>query len=621
MKKLLLFKKMPKKKHLIIISICVMILVTGGYFFTHRKSKPASLNYLTTKVDRGTIEDTLEGSGTLQPSERYTLKTKAGGTVNSILVTEGTPVKKGQPLLCIDNPEVAIQAKQAELEWEIARNDLNTLLNASTETDYEIRSAALKVEQYKLALQNKLDEKDSLIIKAPFSGTILDMDLKVGKTVNNGDTVLSFATSDGMEVVANFSADVINTLSPGMETKVFVTGLAETYAGVVKEIAFSSSNASNNNNNSDNDRTGNTTAGKFEAIITVINPDENLKPGMETYNTVILASDQEQDLFLFKQASGYLRYTESENITAEVNGTIAEIYHREGEKVFKDELLLYLENKELDRQIKEAENQLAIAEEELRKLLNPDEETRRQQELKVAQNEQEMSYKQEKLNSLTVTAPIDGIVVSLEVLTGDELIEGQELIVISNFAKNTLEISVDELDINKLRFDQEAQITIDALPETTLTGKVIGIAQEGTTSDGVTIYPVTLEVDYTEGIKGGMTASATIQLEKRKNVLRIPAEALITNNNQTMVRLAENGQFKMQPIKIGLNNGHWVEVLEGLKEGQEIVLVAASAEKTNENTMTRMQVPGGPGGMGMPGGGQIRIQTGTGNSGNSRQRN
>lgn len=622
MKKLQIPKmQILKKKRLVIIIACVMIIATAGYITTHRKSKASSANFLTATVQRGTIEESIEGNGALQPSERYTLKTKASGTVEKILVTEGTPVKQGQLLLNIKNSEVEIQAKQAELEWQIAHNDLVVLNNPAAETDSSIRSAQLKVEQYQIALKDKQEEKDKLIIKAPFAGTILETAIKAGQRVSSGTTALTIATTTEMEVVAQFSANVINSLSPGMEARIFVTGLAKTYQGKVKEIAFS---APVSNNSGGNSGGNSSSAGTFATIITVEEPDESLRPGMQTYNTVIIASDQEQDLFLYQQASGYLRYTQSEKIETEVSGTVAEIYHQTGDKIFQGEPLLAIKNEEIDRQIKEAENQLADAEEKLRQLLSPEAETVQQQQLKVAQNLQKMYVSKEQLNSLRVTAPLDGVVVSLSVITGDELSAGQELIVISNFSKNNLEISVDELDINKLQFGQEAVISIDALPDVSLTGRVIGIAQEGTTSDGVTKYPVTLEVGYTEGIKGGMTASATIKLQKKENVLRIPAEALITNNNRTMVRIVENGQPQMQPIKTGLNNGRWVEVLEGLEEGQQIVLAATSSTERNQTNMTRIRMPGGGGGMGMPGGGGTpggtRNQGNSGNSGGYRQR-
>ncbi|HOB82519.1 MAG TPA: efflux RND transporter periplasmic adaptor subunit [Peptococcaceae bacterium] len=600
-----MFKNIKKKKALVIVILCVISVAVVGYFMTTQNRKPRfanadASNYLTVRVQRGDIIDLLEGSGSLQPTERYTLTSKNSGTVQEIYVTEGTQVKKGQPLLKIKNTEVEIKAQQAQLEWEIARNDLISLDNPTGKKLFEIRSSELKVEECKTALQKKLDEKEKLTIKAPFSGKIIDTEIAVGEEVSKGDPALTIATSDQMEVVARFPAHVISSFSTGMKANIFVTGLGKTYKGTIKEIEYDTKDSDDDDYNTVTNRSSRnntTSSGDYLTIISLEKPDADLKPGMETFNTVYIASDPDQDVFLYKQATGYLRYAQSERIKIEVNGTVEKIHRPEGAKVFEGEPLVTIINQDIDREIEEAKIQLAKAEDELKDLVAPDDQKRREQELKVAQNQQHMMVTQEQFDNLQATSPIDGVVVSLFVVTGDEVSSGQEIIVISNFAKNTMEIEVDELDINKLRFGQEAEITVDALPDVTLTGQVVGIAQEGSISEGVTKYPVTLEVGYHEGIKSGMTASATIRLENKQDVLRIPAEALVTENNSTMVRYLDNGQIRMKPIRIGVNNGRWVEVVEGLEEDEEIVLVAVTTQEREQNM--RFGMPG----MGMPPGG------------------
>lgn len=577
-------KKLSKKK-LVFLGIFI-VLVLSTVFFVNRNtgSNASEGNYATSAVSLGTIEYSIEGSGTLQPSERYALKTWSGGTVTEILVTEGAKVTKGQPLMTVVNDELNSSAKQAELEWSIAQSNLLDMYNTPDEDDYDRRSAELKVEQYKIALEEKIEDRDNLIIKAPFDGTLLENNLILGQKVNSGVTAVTFATSDQMEVVASFSDSDITSISPGMETNITVTGLNKTYYGKVKEVAFN----------------GDSTTNKFQVIISINDPDDSLRSGMTTYNTVTIVRDMDQDIFIYKGATGYLRYVQDEDITTEVSGTVTEIYRLPGDKILKGEPILRLKNDDLDRQVKAAELQLANAEEELALLLDPDDDTIKSQELKVEQAFQKVVNANKNLDSLNVVSPIDGIVTSISVSVGDELGEdtsssGQELLVVCNFDKNYLEISVDELDINKIDFDQTATISIDALSDAVATGKVIGIAQEGSTSNDITTYPITLEVGYVEGIKGGMSATATIVIDKKENVLAIPAESLITVDDRSMVRVLENGQIKQKLVKTGLNNGTLVEITEGLNEGDQIIVASTSSSTTN------MQfIPGGMGGMGGP---------------------
>lgn len=591
------FKKLSKKK-LVFLGILIVLVLTAVFLVNRNTdSKASNGNYATSAASLRTIEYSIEGSGTLQPSERYSLKTWSSGTVTGIFVTEGAKVTKGQPLMTVVNDELNSSVKQATLEWSIAQSSLMDMYNTPDEDDYSRRSAELKVEQYKIALEEKLEDRDNLIIKAPFDGTLLKNNLILGQKVNSGFAAVTFATSDQMEVVASFSDSDITAISPGMDTNITVTGLNKTYYGKVKEVAFN----------------GDSSTKKFEVIISLNDPDDSLRSGMSTYNTVTIVRDMDQDIFIYKGATGYLRYAQDEDITTEVSGTVVEIYRLAGDKILKGEPILRLKNDDLDRQVKSAELQLANAEEELALLLDPDDKTIKSQELKVEQAYQKVVKANKNLDSLNVVSPIDGIVTSISVSVGDELGEdtsssGQELLVVCNFDRNYLEISVDELDINKIDFEQTATISIGALSGSTAAGTVIGIAQEGSTSSGITTYPITLEVGYVEGIKGGMSATATIIINKKENVLAIPAESLITVNNRSMIRVLENGQVIQKPVKTGLNNGTWVEITDGLKEGDQIIVASTSSGSTIQ------MMPGGMGGMGgmggpPPSGGQSGVTT------------
>ncbi|MCR4441753.1 MAG: efflux RND transporter periplasmic adaptor subunit [Peptococcaceae bacterium] len=576
------------RKRLIIAAAAATAVLLASFLFVYKSSKAgaAAANFATATVQRGTIEYSIDGTGTLRPAERYALKTWAGGTVTEVLVTEGEQVKKGQLLMRVKNNELDSAAKQAALEWEIAQSDLEEMYSPPSETNYERRAAELKVEQYRLSLEDKKEQQEKLTIKAPFDGTLLETKLLLGQRVNSGVTAATFATTDVIEMVADFSSEDVLVISPGKEANINVSGLNRTYKGHVREVAF----------------VGDSSSGTFETIIEIDDPDEYLREGMKAYSIVIIARDPDQDIFIFKSASGYLRYAQSEDIVTEVSGTVAEIYHKPGDRILKGEPIMRLANDEYARQVKEAENQLANAEEELRLLLHPDQDTIKAQELKVEQNYQKVLAANKKLESLNVIAPIDGVVTSIAVSPGDELGEdtssaGQELLVVCNFEKNYLEIQVDELDINKIKFGQESSVKIDALPDAVATGKVIGIAQEGTTSDGVTTYTVTLEVGYVEGIKGGMSATATISLEKKENVLRIPSEALVTSNGASSVQVLENGQAITKPVKTGVNTGRWVEITSGLEEGEQVIIAKVSSTSTTQQAGPPPDM-GGPGGMG-----------------------
>ena len=91
-----------------------------------------------------------------------------------------------------------------------------------------------------------------------------------------------------------------------------------------------------------------------------------------------------------------------------------------------------------------------------------------------------------------------------------------------------LVVDVDEIDIPRVKLDQEAVITLDALPDTEFQGTVTAIYPVPKEEGGVVLYEVRLSLDIPEdsGIKVGMSASADVMIEKRSDVLLVPSRAV-----------------------------------------------------------------------------------------------
>jgi len=606
-KKLLNFGMMTAKgKLLAIVALVAVLAVIGVIYQNNKKPVQAAGEIYTTKAVLGNIVNTLESEGILEPIERKELSAKVSGVVGEILVGVGDQVEAGQLLMRVSNESAFSTARQTQLEWEIDAAELEDLKSPYAEDNYTRREAELKVEEYRIALEDKKEERDKLEAEAPFTGTLLSIDVKLGQRVTTGTQLATVATSDDVEVVTSFSDQDIGSISVDMEAQVMVKGLNKTYFGKVKEVAFA----------------GDSSTSKFEVLIGLDDPDDALREGMTTYNTVTIVRDEDQDILLFKQASGYIRYVKKEDITANASGTVEEIYYKSGDKLAVGTPVLRIANDDLDRQVKAAEIQLAKAEESLRLLLDPYSTTIRKQELVVEESYERMVESQENAESLNVTAPFGGTVVSIPVKANEEISANQTLIIVSNFEKNRLEITIDELDISQLSVGQKVAVKVDALTGVTLSGEVAEINQEGNSSNGITSYPVVLEVGNAEGVKAGMSGTVTIVLASKENTLLVPAEAVTTTSGRSFVTVLENGEQKARQVKVGINNGSQAEIIEGLSEGEQVVV---ASKTTAANTQTNMMIPGA-GGMGgappaggMPQGGTTPNRTG--NTGGTRTRN
>ncbi|MDU0328881.1 HlyD family efflux transporter periplasmic adaptor subunit [Paenibacillus sp. 3LSP] len=140
-----------------------------------------------------------------------------------------------------------------------------------------------------------------------------------------------------------------------------------------------------------------------------------------------------------------------------------------------------------------------------------------------------------------LTSPIDGTVTAVNITAGEQAKSGSELFVINDYQKLSVKIQVDELDIPSVTKGMKANVQVDAFPDQTFEGVVSDIANEGTTSGGVSLFDVTIALNHSEGVRVGMSAEATIITEEKKDILTLPIEAVQQRAGRYFVMLPETG--------------------------------------------------------------------------------
>jgi HlyD family secretion protein len=136
---------------------------------------------------------------------------------------------------------------------------------------------------------------------------------------------------------------------------------------------------------------------------------------------------------------------------------------------------------------------------------------------------------------------------------------------------------VDEADIGSVYLGQPARIHVESFPSKIFNGKVTKIAPLGVEKDNVTTFEVRVSIDNPTGeLKANMTANAEILISEHKNALMVPEQALVYDNKKNASVFVpdakeKDGQRKV-PVKVGISNGSKTEILEGLKEGDTVVL-------------------------------------------------
>jgi len=170
----------------------------------------------------------------------------------------------------------------------------------------------------------------------------------------------------------------------------------------------------------------------------------------------------------------------------------------------------------------------------------------------------------------------------MALLQKSESVEGQlagsmTLVSVVNIDRLKLQVQVGEANISKLKTGEEMQVKVPAISGE-YSGVVTAISPQ---IDNTTkAYPVTLEINNEERkIKGGMYAEIPLVVERRENIITVPQNAILDQGQQKVVYIVENETVKMKAVKVGLTLGDKAEILEGLNEGEMIIIEGQYAVK------------------------------------------
>ena len=182
-----------------------------------------------------------------------------------------------------------------------------------------------------------------------------------------------------------------------------------------------------------------------------------------------------------------------------------------------------------------------------------------------------------ELAKARIIAPFDGIVTGIDMKEGERISAAIAVVSLVDPTSIKMDGVIDEMDVSKVKLGQEAIITLDALPDKEVKGRVTFISQAGTVQAGVVSYKTTVTLQNPdEELRDGMSATAEIVIERHENVLLIPNRTIQGTWDNLWVEVVVGEQTEQRQITLGLSDGVNTEVLSGLEEGEEVVLPPAS---------------------------------------------
>ncbi|MDD3164499.1 MAG: HlyD family efflux transporter periplasmic adaptor subunit [Oscillospiraceae bacterium] len=443
-------------------------------------------------------------------------------------------------------------------EGDVVEKDTVLYQIDSSDSETGIEKAEISLSQ---AQRSYASTADSANVKANATGTVYALNVELGDAVNAGEPIATIRDSATMLLTVPFPADDAAAFTVGQSAVVTLDGTFETLSGVVSSVSATTEV-----------RTGNVIVRQVKIAVT--NPG-GLSDTQSATASIAGVGCSAGSTFAYRAESA---------VSASTSGTVTAIQVPEGGAVTRDQTIVTIGGTTLNNQIQSAADSVRNAEISL-------------------QNQKD------QLDNYTITSPIAGTIVDKGYKVGDTVESGKSLCTIYDLSHLEMTMSIDELDISEVAVGQAVTITADAVDGKTYEGYVTKVSVAGTTSGGITSYPVTVQLDEFDGLLPGMNVDAEIVIDAAEDVLAIPAAALSRGNRVLITASspsAANALEEQAPagyvyvsVETGFSNDSYLEVTSGLQEGDTVAY-----EQTSSNSgMTQMGMMGGMAGGGMPGGG------------------
>ncbi|MFC1499612.1 efflux RND transporter periplasmic adaptor subunit [Candidatus Zixiibacteriota bacterium] len=259
-------------------------------------------------------------------------------------------------------------------------------------------------------------------------------------------------------------------------------------------------------------------------------------------------------------------------------------------QISHEQALLQRENLEFSSELEQQQGDLNIEKArislneanrklEAQKIIN--EMIRQRSLMNLEEDREDLAELRDELESLTIRAPIDGMVIHAEqgrwtertkIREGDQVRRGQTILELPDLTELLVEIRVNELDAELIEVGQQAWVRLEAYPRVQLPGRILDISTLAQEFQGnVKVFPAVIQLDEADTrARPGMTASADIVVVHLEDVVQVPLAAVGVIDGHTYVRLHDTHQ--PLEISLGLWNESMAQVLDGLDVGEEVDL-------------------------------------------------
>ena len=572
-------KKKSKKKLVIGVGILAVAAVAGANIYGSRNAAENAVPQIeVVKAVRDNVQQTVETSGMVVSEEQKTYFSPVNAKVDVADVKEGETVKAGTKLIEFDQKDLEREEKKAELNVKSGKLDMQNTLNKSAEAVQKQQNAqgnAASLKQQVAAQEDYIANIKARISQANTNAQVAAAQEEARKQADA--TAAQAARAEAVQkAYAAAQKKYQNETLPAYQTQ--LNTLADemnqaqtTYNQTETDYQMAFQTWSSEQSDENAAALDVAESARNDAQIAYQNAKsayEDYKtqkpaaPAMNDVNSEIISDGNEADSIFSDSAETVTNNGSGTTVTADTSALEAEL-----EKA--SNTLAELQSRLSSQQAVAESDPSAVTAEEKEKM-----------EITNNLSELDQMSAQELVEAAKkgIKADFNGVITKVSVVEGATTALGTELFTLQNTDKINVNINVSKYDYDKLKEGQSADIT---LAGKTYEGEVTSISHVATQNEkGASLISADVRIkNPDDDIFLGVDAKVTIHAEEADDVVVLPSEVVNIGKDGSFCFVIENGVITRRDITTGISSDDYVEVTEGIKEGDEVIRDLGSLEE------------------------------------------
>ena len=569
-------KKKSRKKLVIGTGILVVAAVAGVNIYGSMNAQEAAVPQVeTVTAVRDNVQQTVETSGTVVSEEQKTYFSPVNAKIDTADLKEGETVKAGTSLVEFDQKDLEREAKKADLNVESGKLDMQNTLNKSAEAVQKQQNAAGDVANLKQQVAAQENYVASLKTRISQANANAQAAASKAAAKKQADAVAAQAAQEQeiQREYAQAQTTYQNETLPAYQNQLNVLNnemnqaqAAYNQAENSYQMAFQAWSSDQSDTNED----------------ALTQAEENRSDAQITYQD---AKTAYEDYKAQKPEAPVMSdFTGDSDFVSDGTSTDVSASASSG----ADDTAVTADTTALENALEQASNDLA----ELQSKLSSQEAVAEADPGAVTEEEKEKMEITNNLSELDqmsaqelveaakkgIKADFNGVVTKVSVVEGATTAPGTELFTLQNTDKVDVNVNISKYDYDKVKEGQSADITVAGK---TYEGEVTSVSHVATQNEkGASLISADIRIkNPDEDIFLGVDAKVTIHAEEADDVVVLPSEVVNIGKEGSFCYVLENGIITRKDITTGISSDEYVEVLDGIKEGDEVIRDLGSLEE------------------------------------------